>query len=869
MAKTTVRTELLVDSRAQFVALACATIVGRCGVSSPLRVLAGTPSVVSELGRSWIAGASRIMGCTVYLPSGHSPLDTLNRVHMFLGVSVTLGVVWCRFCGTGVEPVMSSPHCSLLLHGESAMIEGNAGNLGDDRFLGLSDEIGVCFLVDSCGRVLARLEGNVDKNAFRVLACNKKWVVMAWEHSLMLWNVMKLMSGGDTLPVCNGVKVECMFEIKGIGAKFPRFSDPCGDEIALMGEAKETVCLYFVDLQKSIEAGVSVVTRLYLVPHSGVLGDFVWDSPDTIVTLDRDRSAKSHDVYSTKTGILHSFPTSKYVSVVLLHPAHITAKLKNAECRNLYETTAVTEVFSTSDFERPSALIEAPGDALPVSNWGLFATLRAITEDTHIPLNCRITCTSRMLYNLSSNSIGVAMYNSSNSNNSILVVMEGKALCTIIINWNCQSQLLDAILIRFTTTLHTIFNNIQDDTSFDTSRNTSFQVTKFAIFTNMPDAATLGKSPPPRIRRPVAPFIPEKSGYVRVTSPSIGKGDGLRLGSLPNIVFRVNQCNQKKNHLLLALIHRVMFDRPGMKNDRRKNILNFSGFGDLPGTLSRKEEQLGRLSKKTLKEIRNILDLREQLHARKGEEEKKELITQILSFLRRPCDFGYPPLAEMLADKKSKKLGKMTKEEFDEAELDRQERKLLHKEHKKIHKQLKKLKEKQKRGKKSSSSSSTSSTDSDEKPKTKHRNKIVPPSPDIWSSSPFLPPTPSPGTSSYLNQTPPLSLMVSSSVSPMGPELFNAAPTSPFPKQLQLQIQALQQQLHFQQQQNRQITPSPSPASPATLSHETPQLFTSSPFGPHTPIPHVQTTYNEPIMSATMMGHKSGYIAPSNVINSL
>ncbi|KAH3723012.1 hypothetical protein Pelo_18282 [Pelomyxa schiedti] len=416
-------TRLMVDGRAQFVALACATIVGRCGVASPVRVLAGTPSVVEELGRSWIAGPSKIVGCTLlFPPSPCCAHPTVQRVHLFIGVSVTLGVVWCncwdnstmlrsgdRDGGDGSD---SEGGSEIGWSGgfDGAVIQGNVGNLGNDRFVTTSHLAGGgsstarVHVIERSGRLLASLEGDVRMGApsGTSFVCNKKWVVKlemgddeAHQNKMLLWNVLTVIPSNwvdwgtnhqPPLPVaCNCVQVKW-----GVGcAKFPRFSDPCSDELVLAGISEEgTVCVSFVDLQKSVANRVLVVTNRFSVPHPNPV-DMVWDEPDAIVTL--HQTATGYDVYNTKSGNLHSFPASKYKSVCMIHPAHICAKLhgSSAESRRMYcykASGTITEIYPASALDAtPCSLIECwdadESSSTLATNKGIFTIQRSIPED--------------------------------------------------------------------------------------------------------------------------------------------------------------------------------------------------------------------------------------------------------------------------------------------------------------------------------------------------------------------------------------------------------------------------------------------------------------------------------------------------------
>ncbi|KAH3732127.1 hypothetical protein Pelo_17041 [Pelomyxa schiedti] len=332
---------VIVDARAQFVAFACATIVGRCGVASPARVLAGAQPVVEDLGRSWVAGPSRIVGFTSVFqdlpPSG--PIR--KKLHVFLGLSATLGVVWCR----------PQTHSTWWPDDGNAMIaEDVQGNIGGGMFIATSyypSERSATCVVDSFGRLVARLAVGSGDDASAIVdsrwqfVCNSKWVVMVeaagdTQPRLTLWNLTRLWlatasatttraSGGDT--ICGGAVVKCNVNTVVGWAQFPRFGDPCGDEIVMVGNDEEVGCVVsFVDLQRSSEAGVSVVTSRCVIPHPNPIG-LVWESPETLLTLHRPFD---YCVYNAKTeNVPVRFLTTKYQCVRVIQPAHIGAVLRS------------------------------------------------------------------------------------------------------------------------------------------------------------------------------------------------------------------------------------------------------------------------------------------------------------------------------------------------------------------------------------------------------------------------------------------------------------------------------------------------------------------------------------------------------------
>ncbi|KAH3722684.1 hypothetical protein Pelo_18610 [Pelomyxa schiedti] len=316
------RIEVVVDARSQFVAFASSSIE-RCGVGSAAQSLSHNGALCELFGRDWVVGCCYQVGTTAELHGGGSFTTGRKRsanveatVHVFMGVSATLGVVWCR-C------VDARP---LLLMG--AYFHRIAACIGDRRFLATTLTMrDVAKVVDTYGRVVAELGGRKEDWAFGTLggyASNCKWLVVINDimgRGLIVWR----MGGG--VPLGDGVSVRWTTgQVKKCG--FSRF-DPCSDELVFIGYNRDAnATISFVNLERTIEAGVAVQSRpSLLLPHPSPI-DFAWTSPDTILTLHNDTTFHSFEVYNTNSGEVHTFPHAKYSGIYSVPPgAHIAALL--------------------------------------------------------------------------------------------------------------------------------------------------------------------------------------------------------------------------------------------------------------------------------------------------------------------------------------------------------------------------------------------------------------------------------------------------------------------------------------------------------------------------------------------------------------
>ncbi|KAH3722585.1 hypothetical protein Pelo_18709 [Pelomyxa schiedti] len=186
------------------------------------------------------------------------PEWSLEQVNVFIGVSATLGVVWC----------------TCLDYRASGCI---TVTVGDDRLM--CDELKPSCVVDSRGNVVATLgDGEVDK--YPVWRTNGKWLVKVNAAKNL---VVYRMNNG--VPVCpsHATVVRCTsLRPRNDGARFSPFY-PCGDEVVLIGErgsgSEGGAFISFVDLEKSCSAGVTVEAReSHSLPYSEA-SSFLWSTP--------------------------------------------------------------------------------------------------------------------------------------------------------------------------------------------------------------------------------------------------------------------------------------------------------------------------------------------------------------------------------------------------------------------------------------------------------------------------------------------------------------------------------------------------------------------------------------------------------------
>ncbi|KAH3722530.1 hypothetical protein Pelo_18764 [Pelomyxa schiedti] len=158
-----------------------------------------------------------------------------------------------------------------------------------------------------------------------------------------------------------GVGVKRTVPLGGLGARFPPFDGPCGDEIVFVGntswgDGPKAPLISFVDLEKSVAAGVTVKARESRpIPHPTPF-DLVWSSPDTILTLHSD--ATGYQVFNTVTRQqVRAFPSRTYDLATVSNNGHIVWVRKDL---------AMCEVYSASDMMMSKPSWRYPRDPL---NW--------------------------------------------------------------------------------------------------------------------------------------------------------------------------------------------------------------------------------------------------------------------------------------------------------------------------------------------------------------------------------------------------------------------------------------------------------------------------------------------------------------------
>ncbi|KAH3742876.1 hypothetical protein Pelo_15736 [Pelomyxa schiedti] len=293
--------EPIVDARSQFVAFASSWIE-RCGAGSAAKSLSHNRALCESFGRDWVVGCCRQVGSTITIPTRQEVdyyseymCPPTTNVHVFIGLSATLGVVWCRRIGD------SKPACSL-----SGFII--RGRVGDDRFVASGSYSRASVLVDSKGNVVSPLEhmGHSAGN----WTSNGKWLVkICVGEGFVVWRMSK--NGVPVSP--RGVSVKCTLKIGEIGARFSQFDDPCGDVLVAVGDDHGSPSILFVDLENSCAAGVVVKAReSILLPFPEPFYLF-WSSPTTILTVHCAHDG-CYRVCDAATGNqMHTFPDSFYL----------------------------------------------------------------------------------------------------------------------------------------------------------------------------------------------------------------------------------------------------------------------------------------------------------------------------------------------------------------------------------------------------------------------------------------------------------------------------------------------------------------------------------------------------------------------------
>ncbi|KAH3732346.1 dockerin type I repeat protein [Pelomyxa schiedti] len=320
------------DAESLFAAFGCASI-DRCGSRSAARLLCHNPVLREQFGRDWVVGCCKQFGATLFLRTDDqgAPTCDLEFVHVFIGVSAVMGVVWCTWWSYDFDD-------SLSLNIQ--------GCVGDDRFLSLSWEL-LC-ITDSNKNVVATLDGKYSVSIPEFWVTNSKWIVKVEPEGnrLVVWQ----MDDGEPLSF-HGLGVTCGdLPMKVDGGGFSPF-DPSSDELVLVGDSrdeKQDGFIWFVDLVRSTGNGVIVMGKESVrLQHSNPV-DLAWSSPNTILTVHEDDL--DHIVFNTTTGESANFDFGRYDDVYAIPPGlHFAALLQE----DPGQTSSVCEVYSASNMGRP------------------------------------------------------------------------------------------------------------------------------------------------------------------------------------------------------------------------------------------------------------------------------------------------------------------------------------------------------------------------------------------------------------------------------------------------------------------------------------------------------------------------------------
>ncbi|KAH3766691.1 hypothetical protein Pelo_1452 [Pelomyxa schiedti] len=303
--------------------------------------------------------------------------DTTVAVHVFIGVSWTVGVVWCN--------VMSKANLQTLGGGDWSVVE----RVCNDKFV-MGCQLDTPCLVDSKGNLvswLTRTRASLSccDVLFPIWMSNNKWLVNIednFDKTLRLWRIVK------GVPVGDCISLNCTAHFQG-SASFSPF-DPCGDELVwfrstedkhvektMNGDAFTSApgLMVFVDLEKSFVSGVIVETKSFPLPQQNPV-EVMWSSPSAILTLHHDLG-RGYEVYSATADQLRQFSKSMYERVSVL-PSDLVAALLFADASpspttkrragvqpllpssSSSSSLCVCEVYSPSDFSQPSCCYERP-----------------------------------------------------------------------------------------------------------------------------------------------------------------------------------------------------------------------------------------------------------------------------------------------------------------------------------------------------------------------------------------------------------------------------------------------------------------------------------------------------------------------------
>ncbi|KAH3759072.1 hypothetical protein Pelo_9119 [Pelomyxa schiedti] len=326
------RIEAAIRARDQFLAVATGALVGRCGVGSPVTAAwsRGTIASLWEFGRSWVLFPSTPIGMTL-LPNPHYP-DLFERVHVSMGVSPTLGVVYCE-CWENSPTSMSEALCYL------------AGAVGNNRVVMVCDQR--WYLAEPPGAP-ARRKPRVTTPSLLgpVGECTTRWIVRKTPDSLDLWRVRdgELDEGRAPHSVPARVATEYLHISGDTLVMVVRFRSERRDAMRSLF----TASVLFVDLQKTYTSREMCITDQWECT-SLASSDFVGAFP--VCTLIRGKDEMGLNVH-------HS--TSHISTVMFKDCCRISFTSDNNVCATSRGPPETHHFYNLSDTSKPVFSVAEP-----------------------------------------------------------------------------------------------------------------------------------------------------------------------------------------------------------------------------------------------------------------------------------------------------------------------------------------------------------------------------------------------------------------------------------------------------------------------------------------------------------------------------
>eukprot|EP00808_Paulinella_micropora_P032098 g21751.t1 len=151
--------------------------------------------------------------------------------------------------------------------------------------------------------------------------------------------------------------------------------------------------------------------------------------------------------------------------------------------------------------------------------------------------------------------------------------------------------------------------------------------------------------------RKQAKFFAPDEGKTREEVEYTG-GEGTKLGDHPNVARNLNMV--KPTDELLEKLHRILYDKAGKKQTRKKTIKDFSGFSDTNEAFATKKKAA--MSSQNVSLLQNMAKLLDARGAASGS--KEEVVDKLYEFLVKPEPSSGEGLQPSKKSGGSKKSGK-------------------------------------------------------------------------------------------------------------------------------------------------------------------------------------------------------------------